>query len=677
MTVVDDFPSAVREIEHTWIPMSDGCRLAARIWLPDAAERTPVPAVIEYIPYGKRIGTRDRDEAMHRWFAGHGIAALRVDLRGSGESEGVLRDEYLPEEQEDGLEVIRWVAAQRWCTGAVGLIGKSWGGFNALQIAARRPPELRGIVTVCSTDDRYADDVHYMGGCLLNDNLWWGATFFQLVAQPPDPALVGESWRAMWLGRLEAAEPHPLRWIQHPLRDAYWKQGSVREDYGAIACPVFAVGGWADGYRNAIPRLLAGLRVPRRGLVGPWGHAYPHDARPGPSIGFLQEALLWWRSSLGERNARAQAGSSAREPLYRVWMPESVPAGYRGEDRPGRWVAEESWPSPRITLRTFHLGPGRLADAGAAARLVIASPQTAGAASASWLVAGLRDQREDDAHSLCFDSEPLAERVEILGAPELKLVVASDRPAAFLVARLCDVAPDGSSTRVSLGALNLTHRAGHASWQALEPGRPLEVTLRLNDVAHAFPPGHRVRLALSNACWPLLWPSPEPARLTVVTERSTFSLPLRAPDPGDADLRAFGPPQQARSSAWSPLTQGAYDRRVETDPATHDVVTRTRSGFDHDGRVALSRLAAAADIEGGDGVVTELRIHPDDPLRARASMLQRTELGRDAWRVSVETEIVIRCTRTDFVVEARLEAREGSELVFRRTWDERVPRQGV
>ena len=164
VTVVDDFPSAVREIEHTWIPMSDGCRLAARIWLPDAAERTPVPAVIEYIPYGKRIGTRDRDEAMHRWFAGHGIAALRVDLRGSGESEGVLRDEYLPEEQEDGLEVIRWVAAQRWCTGAVGLIGKSWGGFNALQIAARRPPELRGIVTVCSTDDRYADDVHYMGG---------------------------------------------------------------------------------------------------------------------------------------------------------------------------------------------------------------------------------------------------------------------------------------------------------------------------------------------------------------------------------------------------------------------------------------------------------------------------------------------------------------------------------
>jgi putative CocE/NonD family hydrolase len=677
MTVVDDFPSTVREIEHAWIPMSDGCRLAARLWLPGSAERTPVPAIIEYIPYGKRIGTRDRDEAMHRWFAGHGIAAIRVDLRGSGESEGVLRDEYLPEEQADGIEMIRWVAAQRWCTGAVGLIGKSWGGFNALQIAARRPPELRGIVTVCSTDDRYADDVHYMGGCLLNDNLWWGATFFQLVVQPPDPALVGADWRALWLGRLEAAEPHPLRWLRHPLRDGYWKQGSVCEDYGAIACPVFAVGGWADGYTNAIPRMLSGLGVARRGLIGPWGHAYPHDARPGPSIGFLQEALSWWNRCLGERSTPELDRASASEPLYRVWMPESVPAGYRGQDRPGRWVAERSWPSPRIAKRTFHLTPGRLGDASAAARLVIASPQTTGAASGSWLVAGLRDQREDDARSLCFDSEPLAERVEILGAPELKLVVASDRPVAFLVARLCDIAPDGSSTRVSYGAQNLTHRDGHESWHALEPGRPVEVSLRLDDVAHAFPPGHRVRIALSNACWPLLWPSPEPTRLTVFTERSTFSLPVRPPDPDDADLRVFEPPEQARSSEWSPLTRGGHDRRVETDPLTHDIVTRTRSGFDEHGRVALSRLAAAADIEGGDGTVTELRIHPDDPLRARASMQQRTELGRADWRVTVETEIAIRCTRTDFVVEARLDAWEGSERVFEKTWDERVPRLGV
>src|SRR5262245_35410204 len=286
--VVEVFPHAVRQIEHAWIPLRDGCRLAARLWLPAGAERSPAPAVVEYIPYGKRVGTRERDEAMHAWFAGHGLAALRVDLRGSGESDGVLIDEYLPQEQQDGAELIAWVAAQTWCNGAVGLVGKSWGGFNALQIAARRPPSLRGIITACSTDDRYADDVHYMGGCLLNDNLWWGGVFFQLCAQPPDPELAGAGWRAAWQARLEAAHPHPLRWLQHPLRDDYWRQGSVCEDYSKITCPVYAVGGWADAYSNAIPRLLRGLSAPRRGLIGPWGHAYPHEGVPGPAVGFLQ-----------------------------------------------------------------------------------------------------------------------------------------------------------------------------------------------------------------------------------------------------------------------------------------------------------------------------------------------------------------------------------------------------
>jgi len=670
MGVVDVLPSEVREVEHAWIPLADGCRLAARLWLPGEAQRSPVPAVIEYIPYGKRIGTRDRDEAMHRWFAGHGIAAVRIDLRGSGESEGVLRDEYLPREQEDGVEALRWVASRPWCTGAVGLIGKSWGGFNALQIAALRPPELRGIVTVCSTDDRYADDVHYMGGCLLNDSLWWGAVFFQLTAQPPDPELVGDAWRAMWLERLEAAEPHPLRWLRHPLADGYWKQGSVREDYGALACPVFAVGGWADGYTNAIPRLLAGLRVPCRALVGPWGHAYPHAAKPGPSIGFLQEALGWWRACLG-------GDRRADEPRYRVWMAESVPPGFRGDDRPGRWVAEASWPSPRIVERVLHLAPGRLGETAASARLAIASSQAAGRASGSWLVANLRDQREDDAQSLCFDSEPLAERLEILGAPKLRIVVAADRPAAFLVARLCDLAPDGGSLRVTYGVLNLTHHAGHETFRPLEPGRPVAVSVPLNDVAHAFPAGHRVRLALSNACWPLIWPSPETVRLTVFTERSTFSLPVRPPDPADGDLRAFEPPEQARSAEWSTITKGGYDRREETDPDSGDLVIHTRSGFDEHGRVALARLEVAGNIEAGDASVVETRIHPEDPLRARASMAQRTDLRRGSWQASIATEIEIGCTKDEFVVAARLDAWEGDERVFHRTWDERVPRLGL
>ena len=674
--MIEVFPHAVRQIEHAWIPLRDGCRLAARLWLPADAERAPAPAVVEFIPYGKRIGTRDRDEAMHHWFAGHGIAALRVDLRGSGESEGVLRDEYLPQEQRDGAELVAWVAAQPWCNGSVGLIGKSWGGFNALQIAALRPPALRGIVTVCSTDDRYADDVHYMGGCLLNDSLWWGAVFFQLVAQPPDPELVGDGWRALWQERLEAAEPHPLRWLRHPLRDAYWRQGSVCEDYAAIECPVYAVGGWADGYSNAIPRLLAGLRAPRHGLVGPWGHSYPHEAAIGPSIGFLQDARDFWQRCLrgGPRTGTAQSGSGER-PFYRVWMPEPVAAGHDG-DRPGRWVAEARWPSQRIEPRQFFLSRSGLGPSGPAARLEIRSPQTTGRAAGGWLGATLRDQREDDAESLCFDAAPFAERTEILGAPELRLVVASDRPLAFVVARLCDVAPDGSSLRVSYGMHNLTHAPDHASWSPLAPGRPVEVALRLNDIAYAFPAGHRLRLALSSACWPLVWPSPVPATLTVYTESCHLELPVRPPDPDDAQLPVFEPPERAPNTDWQTLGQSAFRRQAETDPASGDSVSEMRSGYDAQGQVVLGRHPVVG-IDGGDGTEIRTRIHPADPLRARAAMAQRTLLRRGKWSVSVETEVAISCRADVFRVEARLAACEGEKPVFERRWDEEVPREGI
>ncbi|MGM0670006.1 MAG: CocE/NonD family hydrolase, partial [Gemmatimonadota bacterium] len=198
MNTVTEFPENVRHIENTFIPVVDGIRLAARIWLPEDAEARPVPAILEYIPYRKRDRKRQRDQEIHHYFAGHGYAGVRVDIRGSGESDGVLTDEYTRQELDDGVAVIRWLAEQPWCDGNVGMMGISWGGFNALQIAALRPPALKAIITVCSTDDRYADDVHYMGGCLLGDNLSWASTMFSRNTLPPDPEIVGDGWREMW-----------------------------------------------------------------------------------------------------------------------------------------------------------------------------------------------------------------------------------------------------------------------------------------------------------------------------------------------------------------------------------------------------------------------------------------------------------------------------------------------
>ena len=310
----------IREIENEWIVLADGTRLAARIWMPTDAAAHPVPAVLEYIPYRKRDFTRARDALIHPWFGAHGFASVRVDIRGSGDSDGVLSDEYLPLELDDAVEVIAWLARQPWCSGSVGMMGNSWGGFNALQVAARRPPALKAIITSCSTDDRYADDIHYMGGCLLNDNMKWGASMFSHNSRPPDPALVGERWRAMWLQRLEGSGLWIDSWLRHQRRDAFWKHGSVCEDFPAIRIPVFAVGGWNDGYRNAIPRLLSGLDVPRMAWIGQWAHRYPHMAAPGPGVGFLQEAKRWWDHWLKGQDTGLMNG-----PMLRAYMQDPVP----------------------------------------------------------------------------------------------------------------------------------------------------------------------------------------------------------------------------------------------------------------------------------------------------------------------------------------------------------------
>ncbi|WP_119462481.1 CocE/NonD family hydrolase [Rhodospirillaceae bacterium SYSU D60014] len=671
MRIVDKFPRRVREIENTFIEMSDGCRLAARIWLPEDAEQDPVPAILEYLPYRKRDGTVERDQLTQPYFAGHGYAGVRVDMRGSGESDGILEDEYLKLEQDDCLEVLRWIAAQPWCSGAVGMIGISWGGFNGLQVAARRPPELKAVVTLCSTDDRYADDVHYMGGCLLNDNLAWASTMFAIQSQPPDPALVGERWREMWMQRLEEEPLLVENWLRHQRRDEFWKHGSVCENFADIQCPVYAVGGWADGYSNAIPRLLEGLNVPRKGLIGPWVHKYPHFAKPGPAIGFLQECLRWWDQWL-----KGEDTGIMDEPMYRVWMQTETAPQPSYKTRPGRWVAEPSWPSAAIEPRRFALNAdGLAADAAAEAPLLLRSPQTIGHGAGAWCAYGTgsdqpTDQRADDGKSLLFDSAPLDERLEILGAPVVTLDLAADRPNAFVAVRLNDVAPDGASTRISYGLLNLTHRDSHEQPTQLEPGKRIRVTIKLNDIAHSFAPGHRIRVALSSSYWPIAWPSPEPVTLTLFAGASSLDLPTRSPREDDATLPSFPEPEGASPVAQTVLSPGRTERVVERDIATGEMLYRN---VDHSGRYRLDAIG----LELENSQVESYRIGEHDPNSAVVDIAWSILLCRGDWQIRTETRTVMRSTATDFLIDATLDAYEGETRVLSRNWNRRVPRDLV
>ena len=561
-------------------------------------------------------------------------------------SNGLLFDEYAKQEQDDGVEVIAWLAVQPWCSGVVGMMGVSWGGFNGLQIAARRPPALKAIVTICSTDDRYADDVHYMGGTLLTaDGLEWASFFFGSMCLPPDPILVGDSWRAMWLERLANVPLFLELWLEHQRRDAYWKHGSVCEDYEAIQCPVYAVGGWTDAYKNAIPRLLERLTVPRKGLIGPWAHGYPHFALPGPQIGFLQEMLRWWDYWL-----KGVDTGVMDEPMLRAWMTESVQPASHHKVLPGRWIAKSSWPPSAITpQRLFLTDEGLRNEAARFTARAVCSSQTVGKCSGSWVPFGLGhdqadDQREDDARSLVFETPPLDGPIEILGAAMVTLEVTSDRPIANLVVRLCDVHPSGESLRVSYGVLNLTHRDGHERLAMLTAGQRYRVRIKLNDAGSVFPAGHRVRLALSTAYWPMIWPSPEKA--TLLISGGTLDLPVR--------------PSRATDALLSPLPG------PESAPPEKPTIIRH-------GDMQIERIDRIG-LELGTESKSRFHVEEDDPLSAMAELRRTWTMSREAWQIRIETQMRLSCNRDAFLLQGSLRAREGANEVCRREWDRSIPR---
>ncbi len=673
LNVRTEFQEKVKVIENIFIPMRDGTQLAAKIWLPQDAGQNPVPAIFELIPYRKRDGTRTRDQGIHMYFAGHGYASLRVDIRGSGDSEGIITDEYTPQEQQDGCEIIAWLAQQPWCDGQVAMIGISWGGFNGLQIAALQPSALKTIITVGSTDDRYATDVHYVGGCLSKDNFDWSSTMFAHNDLPPDPVIVGEKWRDMWMQRIKANEPWIIPWLQHQRRDGYWKQGSVCGDFSKIKIPVYAVSGWADNYSESIPRLLAGLGGPRLGLIGPWAHSYPHDVAVGPAIGWLQEALRWFDHWMKGRDTGIM-----REPMLRVWMQESVPPQTCYLERAGRWVGETQWPSPRIMPTIFHLNRAGALQARKAksSATTICSPLWVGLAAgevgrygedAEWPT----DQREDDGGSLVFVSEPLKARTEILGAPKLHLTFSSNKPQALVAVRVNDVMPDGRSTRVAIGLLNLTHRDSHQHATALTPGKVETTIVELDDIAHAFPAGHRIAVSISTTYWPIAWPSPELATLTVHTGESRLELPVRPPRKEDEAMRVFDPPEAAPQTPYiSHDLENTLTRRVTRELLTGKMtVDFPRWTFRKDmrdiGVVCTSTALARYEITDGD------------PSSATLSTDYMVELARPDTTIRHHSTGRLTCDHAHFIVEMSLDVSENGTSVFKRQWHERIARDMV
>ncbi len=646
---------------HVRIEMPDGVRLAATLYLPPG--HGPWPAVLEALPYRKDdVTAADRTE--YERLAGAGYAVCRLDLRGTGSSEGVAEDEYPPTERRDLAEVIAWLARQEWCTGRVGVYGTSYSGFNALQVAMERPPALRAIVSVFASDDRYADDVHYVGGALKAlDLLDYPLSMVAMNALPPVPTVFGEGWREEWERRVHANEPWLLRWIEEQTFGPYWQQGSLRPHYDRIRAATMLVAGWADGYTNIALRAAEGLRCPWRLVIGPWAHASTETSLPGPDVDLLPELVRWW-----DRWLKGVDNGVDREPPIVVFARRPTRPEPDLPEVRGAWRYEPAWPAERLRERALPLaaargpaGPDRLEARGDVG-------WTAWISCAGHLPFGQpQDQRPDEAFSLCYEWGPLEEELEVLGHPRLEVTVASSAPVAYLSAKLCDVFPDGTPALVTRGLLNLTHRRSRERPEPMEPGRWERVELELDVTSWTFEEGHRIRLDLAGTDWPNAWPPPGPATLTVDRAGAVLRLPaLQGPSPV-TEVPSLPPSTREQERAPGPDGPGGpLVWRVE-----HDVLgreTRAVIGLGSEERTPEGVRVAFRE-EGAVAVSTE------DPARARAEGQVSYELDYPEARVAAVATERLASDAGTYHLELALEVSEDGEVRWRRRWERRFPRR--
>lgn len=648
-------------IENHWIALADGTRLAARIWMPEGAENDPVPAVLEFLPYRKRSGTEARDDSTYPVFAAAGIAGVRVDIRGSGESDGVIDGEYTPLELANAAEVIAWIAAQPWSNGKVGMMGISWGGFNSLQVAALRPPALQAVISIASTVDRYNDDIHYKDGCHLSAQLSWAATMLAYQSRCPDPELVGERWREMWLQRLREEPYFMQEWLTHQRRDEFWKHGSICEDFDAVQVPSLVIAGWADGYRNTPLKAVEGMGARSKAIIGPWIHKYPHFAWPRPRADFHAEAIRWWNRWL-----RDEPNGAEDLPQVRAYVLDAIRPAPRREHDAGRWIAKDAWTAPE-TLRLH--GPGLTEIATAGEQVFLRSPLDSGTAAGAWFTLKPdselpQDQRGDDAGALIFQTAPLREGLDLLGRPKLRLRLSCSEDWANLVARLVDVHPDGTATRICFGVLNLAHRDGSAAPRAMPHDEMIEVRLTLDACGYHLRPGHRLRLALATSYWPTILPSPTDPGVTVDTGSLALDLPLLGahqeitlPEPANPDpLPRYITHGEARSH-----------RRVITD------LNAGRTEYHIHNDTGLEEVPDVGMIHGE--VCDETwSITLGDPLSMRGHCRWRIDMRRGDWSVRTLSETWMECTETEWLLRAKVTAWEGDGILSERSFDCRIPR---
>ena len=572
-------------MENVWIAMKDGVRLAATLYMPDGAKAgEKFPALLDYLPYRKDDGTAAGDYPKNAYFARRGYVGARVDIRGFGASEGRPTDrEYSEQEQSDGEQVIHWLATQPWSNGKVGMYGISWGGFNALQMAMRNPPELKAIIAIDATEELFHDDIHYIDGLVHVDEFELNMDMAPGMTGAPEYTL-DESV----LGPRFEAAPWSLEYFRHQRDGAFWR--SPVRPLGEIKVPCFVIGGLADGYRDSIPRMLEQVKAPVRALIGPWNHSFPNDADFGPRIEWREDAVRWWDYWLKGRDTGV-----LRDPKLVIFLRRWFPPDPNLETVPGEWRVEKGWPPQDLRKSTFYLQANHTLAADASEQTVhrLKYVPSIGVEAGFWWGELLSDQRPVDAFSLAYDSAPLQEDLAIIGRPHALLQASADAPLANWFARLSDVAPDGQVTQITGAGLSGVQRESMTDPKPLEPGKTYSLEVEMHLTTWVFPKGHRIRLSISNALWPMVLSTPyrmttalrvggsDDSRLTlpVVPVHGEIAQQISPPEPNEyrADLKSMGFPwpgewlvtrdegKQKTTVLWNGKMGSEYPWGKETD----------------------------------------------------------------------------------------------------------------
>jgi uncharacterized protein len=657
-------------VRDAWIPMKDGVRLSATLYVPTPKHRgEKFPAVLEYLPYRK-------DELksyalVHAYFARRGFVSAQVDIRGTGRSDGHTPDrEYSEVEQQDAEQIIAWLAHQGWSSGSVGMFGISWGGFNSLQMAMRNPPGLKAIIAICATEELFHDDVHFIDGMMHVDEYELNVDLQTAMTRSPDFPTDEAS-----LAERFDNPPWFVMYKQHSRAGAFW-DAPVRP-LESIRVPVFMIGGMLDGYRDSIPRMLERIKAPTKALLGPWNHSRPHEAVPGPAIEWRDQAVEWWTHWLKPHPARALQG-----PKLAVYMNHWYPPDLRIREIPGEWRAEDGWPPKGAHAQTFFLGGDHSLRTGApepsrhelayrpAAALEAGGPDF-------WWGDVNGDQRSVDAYSLIYDSAPLRQALSVLGQPRVCLQSASSAPSTEWFVRVSDVAPDGVTTLVSGAGLNSAQRESARNPTPTTPDHDYGLCFDLHLTSWVFPTDHRIRVVVSNAMWPMIWPTPYPMTTSLRlggTDGSRIDLPV-VPDQGPLPIPQFRAPQAAQGGAVE--AQAPSEMNVSSNvPALGWTVSRDPV---HQQAAVEWRGGSSDDYPWGHEDTSELMVYRADDRHPETSSIHgEVEMAvalKDRallWRGILDT----RSDQENFYVQYKRELIENGKVIRSKQWEATVPRDG-